>query len=140
MTHQPQDPEARLEQLAQQLGRREADGIDPQKVAWVVMARLRREPAHRRWWSAARLVPLAAAATIVLAAGLGLARVIGGPDIPVEQVIPVDVADLETEQLEAVLDSLSIETPVAELVTVGLYDLSENELELLLQSLDSMEG
>jgi negative regulator of sigma E activity len=140
MAHQPQDSEARLEQLAQRLGQREADGIDPQKVAWRVMARLRQEPARRPWWSAARLVPLAAAATIVLAAGFGLVQVIGGPDVPVEQVLPVDVADLEAEQLEEVLDSLSVETPVAELVTVGLYDLSENELEQLLQSMDSMEG
>jgi negative regulator of sigma E activity len=140
MAHQPQDSEARLEQLAQRLGQREADGIDPQKVAWRVMARLRQEPARRPWWSAARLVPLAAAATIVLAAGFGLVQVIGGPDVSVEQVLPVDVADLEAEQLEEVLDSLSVETPVAELVTVGLYDLSENELEQLLQSMDSMEG
>jgi hypothetical protein len=104
------------------------------------MARLRREPARRPRWSAARLVPLAAAATIVLAAGVGLMQVMGSDDAAFEPAIPVDVADLETEQLEEVLDSLTVETPVAELVTVGLYDLSENELEQLLQSLESMEG
>ena len=140
MTHHPQDPEARLEQLAQRLGEREAARIDPQKVTWAVMSRLRQKPARRPWWSAARLVPLGAAATILLAAGLGLVQVIGGGEHEATPAILVDVADLETEQLEEVLDSLSVETPVAEFVTVGLYDLSESELEQLLQSMESMEG
>jgi hypothetical protein len=140
MTHQPQDPETRLEQLARRLGEREAAGIDPQKVAWAVTARLRQTPVRRRWWSPTRLAPLAAAATIALAAGFGLIQVMGGGEQVIEPAIPVDVADLETDQLEEVLDSLSFETPAAELVAVGLYDLNESELEALLQTMESMEG
>jgi hypothetical protein len=86
------------------------------------------------------LAPLAAAATIALAAGFGLIQVMGGGEQVIEPAIPVDVADLETDQLEEVLDSLSFETPAAELVAVGLYDLNESELEALLQTMESMEG
>ena len=139
MTHHPQDPEARLEQLARRLGEREAEGIDPQQVAWKVMARLKREPARRPWWSPARLVPLAAAATVLLAVGFGI-RQLGTGRGPVEPAVPIEVADLEAEQLQEVLDSLAFETPMAELVEVGLYDLSETELEDLLQSMESVEG
>ena len=47
-----------------------------------------------------------------------------------------EVAELETEELEAVLDSLGVDVPVSELVSVGLYDLTESELASLLETME----
>jgi hypothetical protein len=125
----------RLQQVARRLGEREAAGIDPIVMARRVRAGLA-EPApapHVRWTRA--WMPLAAAATLILAVGIGFElRGAGeGFDTP---VVPAEVAELETEELEAVLDSLAVDVPVSEMVTVGLYELTESELATLLETME----
>ena len=125
----------RLERLARRLGEREAAAIDPASMAQRVEARLR-EPVSQprrvwmRWW-----VPLAAAASVILAVGLGLQMRGDGTGVEVAAV-PAEIADLETDELEEVLDSLAIDVPVSELVSVGLYELTETELAALLETME----
>lgn len=135
MTGQRQNPEELLEDLARRLGADEAAGVDPQRVAWAVTARIRRGPTRRAWWLRHPLVPIAAAASLVLALGLGGRELLRrhGPE---GVAVPVEVAELQDEQLEEVLDSLSVETPVSELVPVALYQLDESELTALLKAME----
>jgi len=135
MTVQRHDSENRLEELARRLGADEAAGIDPQKVAWAVTARLRREPGRRSWWPKGRVVPLAAAASLLVVLGLvgrELLRSHSADTMPV----PAEFAELQDEQLQEVLDSLSEEAPVSDLVPIALYQLDESELTALLQAME----
>ena len=128
-------PEEQLVRLARQLGEREAAGVDAQKTAWAVMARLRREPARRTWRARMRPVRLAAVASVLLAVGLGI-RELARPGAPGKVVVPVEFAELPDDVLQEVLDSLSLDAPVSELVPVALNDLSESELTVLLETME----
>jgi hypothetical protein len=124
-----------LERLARRLGEREAAAIDPAAMARRVGARLR-EPVPQprrlrmRWW-----VPLAAAATLILAVGVGLQMRGNGAGTDVAAV-PAEIADLDADELEEVLDSLAVDVPLSELVSVGLYELTETELATLLETME----
>ena len=125
----------RLQEMARRVGEREAAGIDPTAMAARVRAGLAAPaPAPPVRWTRA-WVPLAAAATLILAVGVGFElRGSGeGFDGP---VVPAAVAELETDELEAVLDSLAVDVPVSEMVTVGLYELTESELAALLETME----
>jgi hypothetical protein len=126
-----------VEALAPHLGAEAANGIDPQKTAWAVLARLRREPQRRPWWQRAKLVPLAAAATVLLASGIAIEawRSAGGSGMPFP--LPAEIEELASSELTAVLDSLELEVPMSEIMPATLADLSEAELA---QLLESMEG
>lgn len=127
--------EERLVGLARHLGEREAAGVDPQRTAWAVMARLRSQAARPGWWSRVRLVPLAAAASLILAVGLGVRELTRG-GVAEEASVPIEFADLATDALQEMLDSLALDTPVSELVPVGLYELTETELTALLEAME----
>lgn len=135
MTEREFDHDDELSRLAQRLGEREAAGIDPAAMARRVGARLRepapvRRPMWMRVW-----VPLAAAATLILAVGIGL-QPWAGDDAAQVAAVPAEIAELEADELEAVLDSLELDVPVSELVTVGLYELTEDELSTLLETME----
>jgi len=125
----------RLVRLARHLGEREAAGVDSQRTPWAVVARLRSRPARAGWWSRRRLVPLAAAASLILAVGLGVRELTRG-GAEEEVLIPVELADLPADALQEMLDSLSLDTPVSELVPAGLYELTEAELTALLEAME----
>lgn len=127
--------EERLVRLARHLGEREATGVDPQRTAWAVMARLRSRPARQGWWSRVRLAPLAATASLILAVGFGVRELTRG-GVAEEALVPVELADLATDALQEMLDTLALDTPVSELVPVGLYELSETELTALLEAME----
>lgn len=127
--------EEQLVRLARRLGEREAAGVDAQKTAWAVLARLRREPARQAWRARMRPVRLAAAASVILAVGLGI-RELARPGTAEEVVVPVEFAELPDDVLQEVLDSLSLDAPVSELVPVALNDLSESELTVLLETME----
>lgn len=125
-----------LERLAKQLGDRPAAAIDPQKTAWAVLARLRSSPQRRPWWRRVGLVPVAAAATLMLASGLAIRQWVSNGGSGMTMPVPVELQDLAHEELAEVLDSLEWEIPVSELVPLTLADLSESELQELLQSME----
>jgi hypothetical protein len=125
-----------IEALARALGEGRAARVDPQRTAWAVTARLRREGVARPWWRRAQLVPVAAAAAAVLAVGLGVRALTHGRGEPGGFPVPVGVAGLGTDELTEVLDSMAWETPVSELVTPVLGDLSESELSALLTTME----
>jgi len=125
-----------LEHLARQLGDRAAAGVDPQKTAWAVLARLRSTPPQRPWWRPVRLVPMAAAAALMLASGLAIREWVSSGGSGTTLPVPVELQDLAHDELAEVLDSLEWEVPVSELVPLTLADLSETELQELLQSME----
>jgi hypothetical protein len=130
--------ERQIEHLAKRLGAEAGDRVDPERTAWGVMARLRRERKPAAWWRRRIPVPaLAAAATVALAVGVTQpwewsANGASTFELPMQ----VTLSDLETEELTQVLDSLEYDVPVSEFVTVGLDDLTEAELEALLETME----
>ena len=135
MNAHDRDAEERLVRLARQLGRLEGSHVDAQRVASAVLARLRTQPAKRTWWSTRRLVPLVAAASVLVALGVGL-RALTHRGAAAEAPVPIEVADLPEDALQEVLDSLALDAPMAELVHVALDELSESELTALLEAME----
>jgi hypothetical protein len=133
--------ERRLEQLAGEIGRERAAGVDPEATAEAVLRRLRTEVTPEPWWRRAgqwprrHVVRVAAAAAIVVASTFGLLQLAGsgGGD---GYMGPAELQELASTELAEVLDSLEFEAPVYELVEVSLYDLSESELSALLEELE----
>jgi hypothetical protein len=134
--------ERQLEQLAGQIGRERAAGVDPEATAQAVLRRLRTEPATEPWWRRAgqwprrHVVQVAAAAALVLATTVGVLQLAapGGDRDPYAG--PVELRELDDTELAEVLDSLEFEAPVYEMVEASLYDLSESELSALLEELE----
>jgi negative regulator of sigma E activity len=126
-----------IEAAARRLGDDAAARVDPQRVAWAVSARLRREGRRSAWWLRARLAPLAAAAAVIAAVGLGIHEY-GNHGTPVGDDLPVSatLSELVSSELSEVLDSLASEAPVSELVTPTLADLNETELAALLKAME----
>jgi hypothetical protein len=82
-----------------------------------------------------RLVPLAAAATLVLVVGLGIRELT--QDGTEEQIaVPIEFAELPDDALQEVLDSLALDAPVSDLVPVALNELTESELTALLETME----
>jgi len=125
-----------IEHLAKQLGERAAAELDPQRTAWAVMARLRQDTKRRPWILRFGLVPMAAAATVVLASGIGIHQLVTSGGNGFVFPTPVEIEELADVELEEVLDSLEWETPVSELMPVTLADLDESELTELLESME----
>jgi hypothetical protein len=128
--------EGELDHLAKQLGERAAARVDPEKTAWAVLARLRRAPEQRRWWQRVGLVPVAAAATVFLASALAINVWIGSGGSGIAPPLPVEIEELAANELTEILDSLSLELPIAEVVPATLSDLNEVQLERLLESME----
>jgi hypothetical protein len=113
--------EHELEALAKQLGDREAEGIDAERVATAVLARLKTEPAVAHWWR--RPVLLARPGT-------------RQPPSPGEVPLVVSLDELAPPELAEIIDSLAVDAPVSEFVPASLEDLSARQLELLLENLE----
>ncbi len=134
--------EQQLERVAQELGRRRAEAVDPEATARAVLHRLRTEPLPSPWWRrlASRprhqVVQFAGAAVIIVVAVLGIRQLAGPGAAQRPLAAPPELQDLATTELAEVLDSLEAEMPVHELVSVSLYDLSESELSALLEDLE----
>lgn len=126
-----------LEQLARRIGESRAADVDPQRVAWAVMARLRREGGVPGWWRRWQLLPVTAAAAALLAIGLGLNEfAVRAAQTPEPIPVAVSLNELGTDELTQVLDSLETDVPVSELVTPSIVDLSESELTRLLKAME----
>jgi hypothetical protein len=126
-----------LEGLAPRLGRRRAGEVDPEATATAVVGRLRSERSVVHWWRLPAARRMVAAAVLILAAGLFVAR--SGPDRPVGQVlvpVPVVLDELAAAELVEIIDSLDVDGPVYELVPASLHDLSERQLERLLENME----
>jgi len=129
-----------LEQLARQLGAREAMRVDPEQTAAAVLGRLRSERIGQRpVWARAGLLRTAAAAALVVAAGLFALRDRIRVDTSRGESLAGAVQGLETleaEELVEVLDSLVIVAPVTSLATTTFDDLTVPQLEALLEQLE----
>jgi len=132
------DADERLEMLARRLGEDRARDVDVERVAWQVVARLRREgrtPALA-WLRPARVMQVAAAVIILVGAAMLIPRAGREPLAPVASLVPVTLETLGDAELSEVLDSLAFEVPVSELVPIGLFSLSEHELSELLSDME----
>jgi hypothetical protein len=130
--------ERELERLAQRLGARAADNLDVEKVAQSVVRRLRTEPAPVVWWRRIpRLQAVAAAAAIVLVAGVVTVSRIGRDNNEVADLTPLaELQTLNNDELEQVFDSLVLDAPVFEYSDYGLQDMNEGQLQELLQRME----
>jgi len=132
--------ERELERLARRLGTRAADGLDVEKVAQSVVSRLRTEPEPVPvvWWRRVpRLQAVAAAAVIVLAAGVITVSQMGHNRADVADLEPLaELQTLTSDELVEVFDSLVIDAPVFEYSDFGLQDMNEGQLEELLQRME----
>ncbi len=131
--------EPQLEKLAKRLGARAAENLDVEKAAQGVLQRLRTEPPRVVWWRRMpRLQSVAAAAVIVLTAGIvTVSQIVTGSG---ELADPPPLAELQaltSDELEQVFDSLIVDAPVYEYTGFGLQDLNEGQLQELL---NRMEG
>lgn len=128
--------EQKLIELARRAGEDAERGLDTNRVAASVLARLGQPaeerptvPARRIW---VRVVSVAAVLMLLIGSSLFLR---GGvePTVPVPaQVGPIALDDLTNDELSVVLDSLAFDAPVSQVHADGLDDLSEAELRELL--------
>ncbi len=127
-----------LERMASQLGDDAAARIDVEATAEAVLRRLRTEPVRTPWWRQARVLQGAAAAVVILVAGM-FAINRGGDEIDLldADLVPVSLESLSDEELAEVADSLLFEAPVYEQMAIGLEDLDEDQL---VELLELMEG
>ncbi len=129
-----------LERIAHRLGRRAGASLDVERTSASVMRRLRSAETvgAPRWWSQPALLRMAAAITITIGAVAGGYRLLhqsstetgAMPELAALQV-------LSSDELEEVLDSLTIEAPAGDLVAAGLHNMDDEQLT---QLLSRMEG
>ena len=125
-----------LEHLAGRLGRRDAQSVDPDRVAGRVVARLdaaeRRSPGRGWRWAV-----VGAAAVLVGAVGFGLRsdKTVEGPTGPASAITIATLDALSSEELDEVLDSLSVAAPVSDQLA-GLDDLDAGQLSELLARME----
>jgi hypothetical protein len=122
-----------LEQLARHVGEREARGVDPDRVAGRVVARLARGEQVRRPLRLGRW-GLAIAAVLTVAV-LTQSDGSPGPSLGVAAT-PVAVSDLDVDGLAEVLDSLAFDAPASEYVGFGLGTMTTDELQALLAAME----
>ena len=129
--------DAELLRRARQLGRAEADELDPERVAGSVLARLRAEPRVRvgpvvvRW-----TLGLAAAAALAIAV---VTRSGSEPEAPAAAALVAlpELDDLTAAELEAVLETIPPPADSAIHVEVAPIDeLNAQELERVLRTLE----
>lgn len=130
--------ETQIERMARALGARAADRVDAEQTARAVLLRLEQQPRKRVWWQRApAFQALAAAAVVVLLAGVFLVGPFGShAGDAAEPMALVELEELSTDELAEVFDSLVAEAPVYEYSTVGLQDLNEQQLRELLQLME----
>lgn len=126
--------EKKLEQIAKRLGGRAASGIDVDRTASAVLARLRAEPAAP-WWARPALLRLAAAVTFMVGAGLFTYRSVLRDGRTAALPAPVVLQTLSINELEEVLDSLAHEAPAFERAA-GMSGLTEDQLRELLREME----
>ena len=132
--------DAKLRDLAQQLGARAADRLDPEATADAVLRRLR-EPSlrHRAAWQP---LWLSAAATLVLLLGGGVVWRSMQPARPapasaLEQA-DLDLNDLSPDQLREILSAVDqpLDVEPAGSVETEFDDLTPREMRTLLRALE----
>jgi hypothetical protein len=130
--------EKELERIAGILGKRAAARLDVERTAASVLARLRSQPAARvrPWWGSPALLRLAAALTITLGGVFTYRLMSRAPGTEGREAPLSALQVLSSDDLEEVLDSVSIEAPAYETMAVGLHDLNDQELSELLHRLE----
>ena len=129
--------ETDLQRIAGRLGEQAAARLDVERTAAAVVSRLRSRPAMA-WGSRSTILRLAAALALTVGAGLFAYRMTSAPTGQSAEATrtPVQLQALSSDELEEVLDSLSLEAPAHEQVAVGLNDLNDEQLKELLQKME----
>jgi len=132
-------PDSQLQELAQRLGAQAADRLDVEAAAAAVVRRLREGEPQRgmRWIQPAWL--RAAAAVVLVAGGVVLARSIG-PRLPPHPAhyVAEDLNGLSATELRDVLNGLdqSLQESAPLRSDAGLEELSPEQLKAVLRSLE----
>jgi len=135
--HELQD--GKLQELAQRLGARAAERLNVEVTAAAVLRRLREREQQRplRWQQPAWL--RAAAAVVLIAGGVVLARSIG-PTLPVHPAhyVAEDLNGLSATELRDVLNGLdqTLQQNGPARSDAGLDELSPEQLKTVLRSLE----
>ena len=130
--------DTKLRDLAQQLGVRAAERLDPEETAEAVMRRLRepRQAPAARW----RPLWLSAAATValLLSAGLVWRSMRSAAPPPATAGQGLDLNDLSAEQLRDVLNAVDqpLDVDATGSLETGIDDLTPGELRTLLRALE----
>jgi hypothetical protein len=132
--------DAKLRHLAQQLGVRAAEQLDPDRTAQAVVRRLRepRQAPGTRW----QPLWLSAAATVALLLSGGLVWRSLRPAAPAPATTVgqagLDLNDLSAEQLHDVLNTVDqpLDVDASGSLEVGVDDLTPGELRTLLRALE----
>ncbi len=133
--------DAKLQDLAQQLGVLAAERLDIERTTQSVLGRLREQPRSERWvWAELTWLRIAAAVVLLLGAGVVTRTALHRPSRTVGAVVAplaVDLSDLSAEQLRGVLNAL--EQPLEDQgvsLEAGLEELTAPQLRALLRSLE----
>ena len=133
--------DTKLENLAKRLGAAAAERLDVGATVRSVVAELRRQPAHRRWWIDIHWMRVAAAVVVLLGGGLIVQQMVMVPDVSdhPNHLVADDLGDLSTDQLKDVLDRfdeiVGSTTPLLD-SSIDLRELNDEQLRNVLRSLE----
>jgi hypothetical protein len=125
--------DSELERIAARLGHRAAARLNVDHAADAVVARLKARRA--RWWASPALLRIAAAIAITVGAGVFAYRTTARLR-QIELASPVLLQSLSRNELEEVLDSLSLEPPAFDDAPLGLHALNDEQLRELLHKME----
>ena len=136
--------DAKLEQLARRLGAGPAERLNVERVAGVVVERLRRPPEVERhgplsWWMQPKWLRAAAIVVLMVGVGVVVRQLLEGGSGHEAHYIAEDLQDLSANQLREVLSTLD-ETLQASTPPSSEDDWNDLTTEQLQDLLRSLEG
>lgn len=133
-----------LRDAARRLGAAAADRVDVDRVAEVVVQRLREAPPARTGtWVRMVWLRIAAAVVILIGGGLAVRQVLENDPQRLaagEYFVSDDLSDLSAEELRELLTTLDDTTAFGGTVTADDNDLTELDAQQLRDVLRSLEG
>ena len=131
--------DAKLQELARQLGAQAAERLDVEATAAAVVRRLSEREQERTLWSMQPVWLRAAAAVVLIAGGVALLRS-GSPGLPVHpsHYVAEDLNGLSANDLRDVLSGLdqTLNGTVPAQTEPGLNELSPEQLKAVLRSME----
>jgi hypothetical protein len=132
--------DAKLHDAARRLGIAAAEKVDVERLAAVVVERLRSEPARatRPTWIQPAWLRIAAAALVLVGGGLVLRQMRSPTPTHGAHFVTDDLSDLTTDQLRDVLNTLdeTLDLGSTTLPEADLDDLDAQQLQAVLRSLE----
>lgn len=133
--------EVEIERLAKNAGQETARRLDTDRVVQRVLGRLRGEELARRPVRVhprpLRWLKVATVAVLLVVGGLVVRETVTAPESDAGFPVPLAWEELNAEDWNEVLDSLTYHAPVHDYVATTLYDLNEEQLRELLNQMES---